>query len=385
MVTYTPIASKAEATTGVSFLYGETAAGAVVKQPSSPFVSLVTAAPSSFGTHSSVVTAFDGDLSKVPFAVEYRITGAATLSQPASGYVYTPEATPHYTYLYNTSGWNNGTATNAGRTSATAYRTKVFQAGQGDCVAFNAEGFVTGTRAGSTNFLANPAASLFNGGLTAGADGVYLNPYETIMQDGGYDVACFGAVYNFERTVATGAKSAVWGGARYQNTGAATCDAIISGVGKWVSGIDFSMSTMDLGANAAAISLKAGQKIYFNNAAGASGNLVANWRTTSFNGDYIDYDSGTARLRVIVGGTAAATFHASSPANFGLGINIPTGKNYQFNGVQVVSDRDTGYAAMTGAGNKGTVYDTTTVTLAQLAGRVMSLQASLSTHGLIGA
>ena len=34
MVTYTPIASKAEATTGVSFLYGETAAGAVVKAAS---------------------------------------------------------------------------------------------------------------------------------------------------------------------------------------------------------------------------------------------------------------------------------------------------------------------------------------------------------------
>jgi hypothetical protein len=52
---------------------------------------------------------------------------------------------------------------------------------------------------------------------------------------------------------------------------------------------------------------------------------------------------------------------------------------------QVVAARDTGWAAMTGSTNKATVYDTSTVTLAQLAGRVMALQAALTTHGLIGA
>jgi hypothetical protein len=39
---------------------------------------------------------------------------------------------------------------------------------------------------------------------------------------------------------------------------------------------------------------------------------------------------------------------------------------------------------MTGTANENTVYDTATVTLAQLAGRVMALQAALTTHGLIG-
>lgn len=55
------------------------------------------------------------------------------------------------------------------------------------------------------------------------------------------------------------------------------------------------------------------------------------------------------------------------------------------NGSQVVGVRDTGWTAMTGSSNKATSYDTSTVTLAQLAGRVMALQASLTTHGLIGA
>lgn len=53
-------------------------------------------------------------------------------------------------------------------------------------------------------------------------------------------------------------------------------------------------------------------------------------------------------------------------------------------GAQVVGARDTGWAAMTGTGNKGTTYDTGTITLAQLAGRVKSIQAALTTHGLLG-
>lgn len=51
---------------------------------------------------------------------------------------------------------------------------------------------------------------------------------------------------------------------------------------------------------------------------------------------------------------------------------------------QILGTRNTGWTAMTGTANKATAYDTSTVTLAQLAGRVMSLQAALTQHGLIG-
>lgn len=51
---------------------------------------------------------------------------------------------------------------------------------------------------------------------------------------------------------------------------------------------------------------------------------------------------------------------------------------------QVVAGRNTGWAAMTGSADKATVYATGSVTLAQLAGRMMALQAALTTHGLIG-
>lgn len=52
--------------------------------------------------------------------------------------------------------------------------------------------------------------------------------------------------------------------------------------------------------------------------------------------------------------------------------------------LQVVGPRDTGWTAMTGTADEVTSYATSSITLAQLAGRVMALQTALTTHGLIG-
>lgn len=57
---------------------------------------------------------------------------------------------------------------------------------------------------------------------------------------------------------------------------------------------------------------------------------------------------------------------------------------YKISGTQVVSGRQTGWAAMTGTPDISTAFDTSTVTTSQLAERVLSLQAALTTHGLIG-
>lgn len=130
--------------------------------------------------------------------------GAATLGQPTRGYRYTPGASAFYTYLHNTSGWSQDTRGNDGRTGATTFRTRVVNAGQGDAVAYNFSGFVSGTREGSTSFLANPAVSGFNGDLTAGANGVCLNRYETIATDNGYVVSHVGVVINSKRSNGTG-------------------------------------------------------------------------------------------------------------------------------------------------------------------------------------
>ena len=83
--------------------------------------------------------------------------------------------------------------------------------------------------------------------------------------------------------------------------------------------------------------------------------------------------------------TLAMTINQDAEVDFAGNADVAGGKVYKVNGTQVVGARDTGWTAMTGTANENTSYDTASVTLPQLAGRVMALQAALTTHGLIGA
>jgi hypothetical protein len=222
----------------------------------------VTATPSPRGNWSSPLQYFTGNLSQVQLAAMNFITGVATLGQPTTGYSYIEEAFPMLGGLYNSSGWNQQTGGNDGRTGACFSRVHVYQAGQGDVVAYNATGFVTGQRAGATNFLANPAVVLFNGGVSAGSDGVYLNPVEIDLDDNGFDVSGIGYVTNLDRSNNTGALGTWWAGIRVQSTGTQGLDVVFSGSGKANIGMDLSFLTLD--ANNAAITLKADQRIYWN-------------------------------------------------------------------------------------------------------------------------
>jgi hypothetical protein len=65
-------------------------------------------------------------------------------------------------------------------------------------------------------------------------------------------------------------------------------------------------------------------------------------------------------------------------------MSLSAGNGYKVGNVKVLGARDTGWAAMTGTPNKASIYDTGSVTLAQLAGRVAQLQASLTAHGALG-
>jgi len=263
----------------------------------------ITAAPSSFGNYDSVLTAFDGDLAKVQLPVEHRITGAATLGQPASGYLYTPEAYPHYTYLYNSSGHNESTSSSDGRTAAAGYHCRVVNVGQGDCAAFNAIGYVNGAKASATSFLANPAASLFNGSISAGADGVYLNPFEIYLNDAGFDVAGNGIVLNMYRSDITGALGVSWNGIRVQSVGTQKIDSHYFATGAARVGLDLSHATLDM-----AIALSAGQAIYFNVTPDSS----SYDRYPTATNNYIDYNSGSSAMRFVVGGVAGATLTSTT-------------------------------------------------------------------------
>lgn len=326
----------------------------------------VSAAPSTTGSQASISTAFTGDLSKQFFPVKHTITGAATAGQPTTGYSSTPEIFPFNVYVSNASGWNEATASNDGRTGIAAFNIRLQQGGQGDLYAVWAHGGVNSTRSGSTVFLANPAAVVIGADLTATVDGGYLNPGEWLLTDNGTaDCAAVGWVVNMNRTVTTGAKGAYWAGYRAQSIGSSAVDVLFSGIGKARHGLDLSFA--DFSSNSqAAITLKAGQLMYFN--ATATDSFSLSRYPSALGSVSFGYNSGSTRFDAL-----------------GADFNIASTKVFRVNGTQVVSARDTGWTAMTGSTNKATSYDTSTVTLAQLAGRVMAIQAALTTHGLLGA
>ena len=224
-----------------------------------PIVVQIQSAPSSLGDWSSVLTAFNGDLSHVEFGIEHRITGATTLTQPTSGYVFTPETSGFAEYFYNSSGWNNGTADNTGRTGAVMHTEYGAQAGQGDLIMRLCSLITTGTRAGATSFLASPASSCLAGSNAAGNDGVYLQVLGDLnTKDNGHDVSAISlGAFNMNRANDTGALGTFWAGERFQSVGTKPIDAFWSAVGPSTHGIDMvgaSFSTIQL----AVISLTGG-------------------------------------------------------------------------------------------------------------------------------
>jgi hypothetical protein len=250
------------------------------------YFSIVKAAPSSSGVITSVETAFNGDINKVLFPVEHRITGTNTLGNPTTGYNYIPESSPFYTYFYNASGWNNSTSNTTGRTMAAGFFTKVEQAGQGDAYAISTIGTVSSTRASSTNFLANPAVGLARAELSAAIDGAYLNALILDHSDGGFDAAAAGVIVRMSRSNVTAAKSAYWTGIRVQSYGGQNINQGYSIVGPVTVGIDFTSATI----NQSAIALKADQKIHFNTTS-SDGRFA-----DSFGGEYIAYSSGGSQM-----------------------------------------------------------------------------------------
>lgn len=121
-----------------------------------------------------------------------------------------------------------------------------------------------------------------------------------------------------------------------------------------------------------------------------SGNLSKNTTGNASQqyGFYKDGDTVTYNGNIATGNTVA-DFGGASVVNSNLVGNTGTSFNniiadIYYTGVKVLGPRNTGWTAMTGTQNKNSTYDTSTVTLSQLAQRVNALQAALTTHGLIG-
>lgn len=102
------------------------------------------------------------------------------------------------------------------------------------------------------------------------------------------------------------------------------------------------------------------------------------------------YNDGTNNVRQVLGSGSWIWRDNTDTTSLiaidsGGNLDLANGGVLRVSGTQVVRARDTGWTAMTGSPDKATSYATSTVTLAQLAGRVMSIQAALTAHGLLGA
>lgn len=127
----------------------------------------------------------------------------------------------------------------------------------------------------------------------------------------------------------------------------------------------------------AAVGLGVGQEWELENASGTNrvaGTLECDWLDATNAAEY-----GRFRMRVIKNGSNDIAMIVDA---FGL---ITAAGAFAVGANQVVGARDTGWTAMTGSADKSTSYATGSVTTAQLAGRVMAIQAALTTHGLLGA
>jgi hypothetical protein len=403
------------------------------------YFSAVKSRPTVSSNYGSVVTAFEGDYSGSLFPVEHRITGAATLGQPTTGYLYTPETSPFYVNMFNSSGHNQEVASNVGRTAATVHRVQMTQAGQGDMMAFNFSGSISSSKAGATSFLANPAAVGIAGEIGAGVAGCYLNPMEINCQGNSYDVAAVGGVFNFYRNNATGALGCGWDGIRIQSNGSSPIDTAYRVNGPAQVGLN----TVEMTTGDAAIAVRAGQRIYLDSVNPGGTNIF----DITKNDTYISVPSLGAEIDFTVNGNptlqvydaqawvAPATASATSFRVYGatsgavpfasIGVSGTTsffcaatdgadnttiafrtasagterdvlsvdssgavnitvsGASLTFAGTKVLEARKTGWTAATGTATR-TTFVTSTVTTAQLAERVKALLDDLITHGLIG-
>ena len=276
-----------------------------------------TSAPTAYGAPGD----FTGDLSTVHLAIEHRVQGAATLTQPTNRYVLHQENSATFLSFINESGWNQATNDQAGgRTGVAAQYMNLgtSTAAQGDTYGTFINGFVQGTKAGSTHFLANPAVLGTGGQFYSFSDGTYQEVDEFAHDDGGfggtgYDIAVSSTVRNFNRTNNTGAKGAWWLAFRLQTSGTKPVDVALQTVGLWNNVID-TTSTVS-GASKAVWTQAAGQRTYLNATAFPDG--FSNPAKVAVGTTYTQYNPATSAYEVVVGGNLAMSVYST-------GVNVPT-------------------------------------------------------------
>jgi hypothetical protein len=334
---------------------------------------------------------------------------------PTSGYRNLIDHTRHYDWVESKIGHNESLVTNDGRTQDSVYRVRLIKSGQGDGAAYNFSVFVTAPqRPGVTHWLANAAGIGINGTVVIAADGAYANARETVISDKPSATAFFGTGFGDvvrlnrnagNRPIASGGIGEIWGAYRANSEGPEPVDNMISGTGKFHTGIDLSMASLAFtGGNAIALKIEDG--IAFDGTDAELNDATHFYRVggrMTSGGRYkirLTADGGTTRLQFLADNLQA--FSIRRDATLGALASVETlninqdvfqaaGKTYRIGGSQVLAGRKTGWSLATGSATR-TTFDTASVTLPQLAERVKALLDDLfyatgvhtAGHGLIG-
>lgn len=228
------------------------------------------------------------------------------------------------------------------RTMNPLYHQEITHRGGGDCYAIVSRMEVNyPPTAGQGHVFYTATGGLYGGDLVASTSGVYLTGIEMQLGDAGNDAAAIGIVLSYDRNNAGGARGAFWSGIYMQSTGLHPINNGIVLLGKYTIGLDLVVNT-DFGTNKAAIALKTGDRIYFNNRATPRGDFTTVGDTFDSTPVYIDGGNdgqffwramvGTTHLRLRGGGvntngsmTVGGSIGAGTDISLGYGGTLAFG------------------------------------------------------------
>lgn len=318
--------SKANFTSFSKKLFGFGQLGTVAGKMA-PFYSRVNGPIASHGNHSSLLTAFDGDLSGQIFSVGQSLAGAC-LGVPTTGYSVVPETSLEYhnVYVAPDVGHNENTVTNEGRTQYVKSMTRITFLGQGDATAYHADVFVGSANPDATHFLASPAGSLFSGTVFGGVDYTNVTLGELALDDQGHDCRGTGFVINYDRAFSgTPLHSNFWNGIRLQSR-KQYCESAYQVAAYWKIGLDLTPAEI----SQAAIAMVQNQKIEFHASSTADAAGIKRYADT-LNGWTLQYNATLAgflfsgngnKILSLTTGASAVNYMDITAAATGLPVQI---------------------------------------------------------------
>ncbi|RAI01118.1 hypothetical protein DLJ53_18045 [Acuticoccus sediminis] len=237
---------------------------------------------------------FNGTVPKGLRRRNYNVSNDATAT-PVPDFQFAEEASLDVDHVYYKSGYQESYDTDGGRSGFTTYRTKVTQAGRGDCAVYAPDLLVIGDpdiRANATHVQSMAAGDVYGGTVRAGAGNVVIKLGEQHIKDQGNAVRGYAYRYIFERNNDDESNGKVWEGVTLVSRGSKPVNV---GFNLQGLGSGFKVGYSSAASNVEySVGLAEGQKIEFDTGvAPVNGlNLIPN----TFGGRTLHYDGESMRF-----------------------------------------------------------------------------------------